>query len=105
MKSAIDDDDDDRSELDPEVLADDLDDEDEDTDDDDYLDDDGDGLAHAIARLEAAAAAAPTIRPDGKFVFTVQGTCRVCGCTDDRACPGGCVWAEPNLCSRCARRG
>jgi hypothetical protein len=27
--------------------------------------------------------------------------CRVCGCTDDRACPGGCSWAEPDLCSRC----
>lgn len=28
-------------------------------------------------------------------------SCRVCGCTDDKACPGGCVWAEPDLCSRC----
>jgi hypothetical protein len=27
--------------------------------------------------------------------------CRVCGCTDDHACEGGCVWIEPNLCSRC----
>ena len=27
--------------------------------------------------------------------------CRVCGCTDEYACPGGCEWAEPNLCSRC----
>jgi hypothetical protein len=54
------------------------------------------------ARLEQAAAEAPMVRPDGKFVFTAHGECRVCGCTDDRACPGGCVWAEPNLCSRCA---
>lgn len=54
------------------------------------------------ARLELAAADAPTIRPGGKFVFTLDGTCRVCGCSNDRACPGGCVWAEPNLCSRCA---
>lgn len=29
--------------------------------------------------------------------------CRVCGCTDAEACPGGCIWAEPDLCSRCAR--
>lgn len=29
------------------------------------------------------------------------GVCRVCGCTDDRACPGGCYWVEPDLCSRC----
>lgn len=28
--------------------------------------------------------------------------CRVCGCTDERACPGGCWWVEVDLCSRCA---
>lgn len=28
--------------------------------------------------------------------------CRECGCTDDVACPGGCSWVEPGLCSRCA---
>lgn len=27
--------------------------------------------------------------------------CHVCGCTDDRACPGGCYWVEPGLCSHC----
>src|SRR5213082_59140 len=53
------------------------------------------------ARLERAAAEAPTIRSDGSFVITAQGRCRVCGCTDERACAGGCIWAEPNLCSRC----
>lgn len=30
--------------------------------------------------------------------------CKVCGCTEDRACPGGCYWAEDNLCSKCAER-
>lgn len=30
--------------------------------------------------------------------------CRVCGCTWDHACPGGCYWVEPDLCSRCAER-
>lgn len=30
-----------------------------------------------------------------------EQTCRVCGCTDDNACPGGCSWAEPGLCSAC----
>ena len=31
-------------------------------------------------------------------------TCRVCGCTDERACEGGCYWidAEQTLCSSCA---
>lgn len=28
--------------------------------------------------------------------------CRVCGCTDDRACPGGCSWVDDDLCSACA---
>lgn len=30
-----------------------------------------------------------------------ERACRECGCTDDRACPGGCSWAEPDLCSAC----
>lgn len=29
-------------------------------------------------------------------------SCRVCGCTDDHACPGGCYWVEEDLCSACA---
>lgn len=28
-------------------------------------------------------------------------TCRICGCTDDHACPGGCYWVEEDLCSEC----
>ena len=28
--------------------------------------------------------------------------CRVCGCTDIEACPEGCTWVEPGLCSECA---
>lgn len=28
--------------------------------------------------------------------------CRVCGCTDNNACPGGCYWEEQDLCSKCA---
>jgi hypothetical protein len=27
--------------------------------------------------------------------------CRVCGCTNDRACDGGCEWVQIDLCSRC----
>jgi len=33
----------------------------------------------------------------------LEPRCRVCGCTDDNACPGGCIWAAADLCSRCAR--
>jgi hypothetical protein len=28
--------------------------------------------------------------------------CLVCGCSDDDACPGGCYWVGPALCSSCA---
>lgn len=28
--------------------------------------------------------------------------CRVCGCNDFHACPGGCSWVEDDLCSACA---
>lgn len=27
--------------------------------------------------------------------------CKICGCTDERACVGGCEWADRDLCSRC----
>lgn len=30
-----------------------------------------------------------------------EPTCRECGCTDDRACEGGCYWAGPDICSNC----
>lgn len=32
-----------------------------------------------------------------------EPVCRVCGCTEDNACPGGCYWVEPDLCSACAQ--
>jgi hypothetical protein len=28
-------------------------------------------------------------------------SCRICGCTDDHACQGGCHWVEKDLCSAC----
>ena len=28
--------------------------------------------------------------------------CRICGCTEDNACEGGCSWVEEDLCSSCA---
>ena len=30
--------------------------------------------------------------------------CRVCGCSEFHPCPGGCLWAAPDLCSRCVNR-
>jgi hypothetical protein len=34
---------------------------------------------------------------------TPELTCEVCGCTDSRACPGGCYWVshDPPICSAC----
>jgi hypothetical protein len=31
--------------------------------------------------------------------------CRICGCTEDNACDGGCFWIEDDLCSACVSRG
>lgn len=31
--------------------------------------------------------------------------CRVCGCTENRACFGGCHWIGPDLCSQCSDGG
>lgn len=38
--------------------------------------------------------------------FTVEDPsdywrCVHCGCSNDRACPGGCCWVAPNKCSNC----
>lgn len=27
--------------------------------------------------------------------------CQVCGCTNERACPGGCYWVAHDKCSAC----
>ncbi len=36
------------------------------------------------------------------FDRALGGTvCRECGCTDHAACPGGCIWVQPDLCSTC----
>jgi hypothetical protein len=46
---------------------------------------------------------------DGLFAGFAPGPrpqkCRVCGCTEDRACPGGCSWVAVDLCSACAEKG
>jgi len=41
---------------------------------------------------EWGAATAPT---------TPERTCRICGCTDSKACEGGCSWATPGICTKC----
>jgi hypothetical protein len=39
---------------------------------------------------------------EGDTLFNEQ-KCRVCGCTDNNACEGGCSWVEDDLCSKCAK--
>lgn len=39
------------------------------------------------------------------LVQSARRACRECGCTQNRACPGGCWWVEPDLCSACAPEG
>lgn len=29
--------------------------------------------------------------------------CRVCGCSDEHACEGGCIWYSVDLCSKCVK--
>lgn len=36
--------------------------------------------------------------------FDTLRACRVCGCTQDHACQGGCWWTEDDLCSACDPR-
>ena len=33
---------------------------------------------------------------------TTERRCRICGCTELQACPGGCSWVGADLCSSCA---
>jgi hypothetical protein len=42
-------------------------------------------------------------RPDLRPLGIAQ--CRVCGCTNDFACDGGCHWVRSDLCSACAEAG
>lgn len=43
---------------------------------------------------------APRLQTD--IAIAASGVCRGCGCTDTRACPGGCEWVAEGWCSACA---
>lgn len=60
---------------------------------------DGERIRVGLAMLRA--------QPSSRFALDwrrepEQQHCHVCGCTDDRACAGGCSWMTPDLCSGCA---
>lgn len=55
-------------------------------------------------RDECAATGVPFLfKQWGEFIVPEDGeqACRVCGCTWNNACHGGCSWVEPDLCSEC----
>ena len=33
---------------------------------------------------------------------SINETCKYCGCTENKACLGGCYWIKPSVCSKCA---
>lgn len=37
-----------------------------------------------------------------RLLIELPQMCRVCGCTDEHACDGGCGWAADGLCTSCA---
>jgi hypothetical protein len=41
---------------------------------------------------------------NGVFDKETEQKCRICGCTQNNACVGGCYWVEKDLCSKCAQR-
>jgi len=55
-------------------------------------------VADAFARCEPSDVAGMTSE------LIIPGRCTRCGCTEERACQGGCYWVDPDrtLCSRCA---
>jgi hypothetical protein len=70
------------------------------------------GFAHQIGDQLVAMARA-IIGPDSAIETTSamgfdpqydvdDRRCRLCGCTTERACEGGCSWVAPDLCSSCA---
>lgn len=52
--------------------------------------------------LELADAMLPDRLSIDGLEYLNERRCRQCGCTDNRACPGGCAWVEDDLCSRCS---
>jgi hypothetical protein len=55
----------------------------------------GEGLSRRSER-EAAMCA------DAIADVVLEPSCRICGCTEENACEGGCSWVEADLCSACA---
>ena len=60
-----------------------------------------------ISRVTALGADLGTHRAIDQVLLEIVRTCHACGCTDERACFGGCWWINddddaPDLCSSCS---
>ena len=56
-----------------------------------------------VELLEEQPAAKAQEQPAAKAEEPVW-RCRLCGCTNHSACPGGCWWVTEDLCSACAEK-
>lgn len=45
------------------------------------------------------------VQVDVLSTVDTEPVCKVRGCTERNACPGGCWWVEENLCSACVGEG
>lgn len=67
----------------------------------------GSGLSVAQRRcstwLEAEALHEAMLAGLADILLELGPICRVCGCTEERACEGGCTWVAADLCSACVR--
>lgn len=66
------------------------------------------GAAQGLEDELAALRGGPAVETEAE-VGVGSGVCVVCGCTQDRACPGGCWWvasaAGADVCSACSPEG
>ncbi|GEM_PF-3115249 len=44
---------------------------------------------------------AKELERQSRIAAGIELACASCGCSETQPCEGGCVWATPNLCSRC----
>jgi hypothetical protein len=58
-----------------------------------------------IRRILNADASEETLYVTVPAGLGVKRACRVCGCTENHACPGGCYWVDVDLCSACREKG
>jgi len=66
-------------------------------------------VARLVEDFVVANRLAPVRKDWGKRDYVAPSRCRVCGCTDSKACVDEskrlrCCWVEPDLCSACDKR-